>query len=183
MGPIRDGSVPFWLRLGMCHVLFFRPLNILIVFFVVSYRTGILWVMILALLVPHWMHRAVVSVSRLFVDIFPVVSEDRCLLPAEYIYSPLNVTEWYVPPSEDNLGDLSCDCNTVMYKYEVQALQRGSCADLPFGLKSLHGVYLVSGGPDLLVRPRTAIPLRLLLTTPSRWTVWSEACRNVSISE
>lgn len=149
----------------------------------VSYRTRILWIRILALLVPHWMHRAVVFVSRLVVNIFPVVSEDCCLLPASYIYPPLNTSEWYLPPNADNLGDLSCDCNTVMYKYEVRALQRGSYANSPFGFKYLHGVYLVSEGPDLLVRPRIAIPLRFLLKVPSRWTIWSEACQNVSISE
>jgi len=129
------------------------------------------------------MRRVVVLVGRVVVYIFPAVSEDFYLLPALYYYPPLNSNQYYIPPRVDHSGDLECDCNTVMYKYEVQTLQRGSCADFSFGLESLHGVCLVSGGPDILVRPRTAIPLRCLLTTPSRWTTWTASCMSVYISQ
>ena len=44
------------------------------------------------------------------------------------------------------------------------------CADLLFGLESLHGVCHVSGRLDLPVRLRTATPLRSLLTT--RLDLW-----------
>ena len=100
-----------------------------------------------------------------------------------YNYPPLNASQYYLPPRVDHSGDLDCDCNTVMYKYEVQAPQRGSCADLPFGLKSLHGMRIVSAGPDLLVRPQAVIPLRCLLTTPFRWTAWIAACQSVYVSQ
>jgi len=55
-------------------------------------------------------------------DIFPVVYEDCCLLSATYNYPLLGAGEYYLPPREDYPGDLNCDCNTVMYMYEVQAL-------------------------------------------------------------
>jgi len=141
------------------------PLNVL----AVSCRIGILWAKILARLVPCWMHCVVVLVGRLVVDIFPVASEDFCLLPVAYIYPQLNASQHYLPPRVDHLGDLECDCNTVMYKYEVQTPRRGSRTDFLFGLESLHGVCLVSGGTDLPVRPRTAVSLRHLLTTPSTY--------------
>lgn len=48
---------------------------------------------------------------------FPVVSNDFCLLPAEYTYPPLNSSQYYLPPSATHDGDLTCDCNTVMYRY------------------------------------------------------------------
>jgi len=108
-----------------------------------------------------------VFVGQLVVDIFSVVSEDFCSLPAVYIYPPLNASQSYLPPRAGYPAGLECDCNTVMYKYEVQTPRRGSCTDLVFGLESPHGVCLVSGEPDLLVRPRTATPLWYLLTTPS----------------
>jgi len=116
-------------------------------------------------------------------EVLPVVSEYFYLLPVVYYYPPVDVGQFYVPPRVDHPGDLDCDCNTVMYKYEAQTPRRGSYADFIFGLESLHGVCLVSGGPFLLVRPRTAIPLRCLLTTPSRWTAWIAACQSVYISQ
>jgi len=93
-----------------------------------SYRIGILWVRILARLVPYWIHRVVVIVGRLVVDIFPIVSKDFCLLPVVYNYPPLaNPNQYYLPPHVDHFGDLNCDCNTVMYKYEVQTPKRIMC--------------------------------------------------------
>jgi len=85
-----------------------------------SYRTAIPWARIPVLLVPHWMHRAVVLVGRV-VYIFRVIFEVCCLLPAIYTYDPLNSSQYYTPPRKDYSGDLDCDCNTVMYKYEVQS--------------------------------------------------------------
>ena len=46
-----------------------------------SYRIRILWAKIPARLVLYWMHRVVVLVGRLVMDIFPIVSED-CLFIA-----------------------------------------------------------------------------------------------------
>ena len=66
------------------------------------------------------MHHVVVFVSRVFMNIFRDVSEDRCLLPAAYEYPPINGSQYYLPPRQDHSGDLACDCNTVMYKYEDQ---------------------------------------------------------------
>ena len=54
-------------------------------------------------------------------DISLVPSEDCRLLPAVYDYPPLNTSQHYLPPEADDSGDLDCDCNTVMYKYEVPA--------------------------------------------------------------
>jgi hypothetical protein len=65
------------------------------------------------------MHRVVVLVIRSVMSLFPVVTEDCCLLLAAYVYPPLNATQNYTPPTGSNSGDLDCDCNTVMYKYEV----------------------------------------------------------------
>ena len=89
-----------------------------------SYRTVIPWVRMLALLVSHWMHRVAVLVNRLAMYIFRAVSEDFCLLPVVYIYPPLdNNGQYYILPSKNHSGDLDCDCNTVMYKCEVQTTQ------------------------------------------------------------
>ena len=68
-------------------------------------------------LVLRWMLRAAVLVSQLKWIFFPVVSNDFCLLPAEYTYPPLNSSQYYLPPSATHDGDLTCDCNTVMYRY------------------------------------------------------------------
>ena len=86
-----------------------------------SYRTAIPSTRMLALLVPHWMHRAVVLVGRVVIYIFRVISEVCCLLPVVYNYPPINSSQYYLPPSKNHSGDLGCDCNTVMYKYEVQS--------------------------------------------------------------
>ena len=67
------------------------------------------------------MRRVVVLVGRLVMDISLVPSEDCCLLPAVYDYPPLNTSQHYLPPVADDSGNLDCDCNTVMYEYEVPA--------------------------------------------------------------
>jgi len=54
-------------------------------------------------------------------DISLIPSEDYCLLPAVYNYPSLNTSQHYLPPKADDSGGLDCDCNTVMYKYEVPA--------------------------------------------------------------
>jgi hypothetical protein len=128
------------------------------------------------MLVPDWMHHVVVLVSRLVMSLFLVVSEDCCLLPVVYSYPSLVPGQYYLPPRKNHSGDMECDCNTVMYKYEVRIPQRGPCADLPFGFKSLYGVCLVSAGRDLPVRSWIATPLCCLLMTSSRWTAWITAC-------
>ena len=66
------------------------------------------------------MHRVMVLVGRLVTDITLVPSEDCCLLSAVYDYPPLNT----LPLVADDSGNLSCDCNTAMYKYEVPALKK-----------------------------------------------------------
>ena len=93
------------------------------------------------------MMRAVAFVSRLIMYIFRIVSEDCCLLPVPgvFIYEPLNSNEFYPPPQQNDSGDQSCDCNSVMYKYEVQTSRRGSSVDLLFA-KSHHGVCFMSRG-------------------------------------
>jgi hypothetical protein len=148
-----------------------------------SYRTIIPWARILALSVPNWMHHVVVLVSRLVTSLFLVFSEDCCLLSVVYNYPSLNASQYYVPPRKEHSGDLDCDCNTVMYKYEVRIPQRGPCADLPFGFKSLHGVCLVSAGQGIPVRSWAAISLRCLLMTSSRWTMWITACSGVYVTQ
>ena len=82
------------------------------------------------------MLRAVAFVSRLVMHIFRIISEDCRLLPAagEYTYGPLSSDEFYVPPQHDDSGDQTCDCNSVVYKYEVQTSRRGSCVDLLFAI-------------------------------------------------
>lgn len=65
------------------------------------------------------MHRAAVLVGRLTMYPFHVFPKDR-LFPAVYNYPPLNSTQSYLPPRQDHAGDTTCDCNTVMYMYEVQ---------------------------------------------------------------
>ena len=66
------------------------------------------------------MHRVVGLVSRLVMYIFRVISKDFCLSPVDYNYPPINSSQYYLPPSSSHAGDLDCDCNTVMYKYEIQ---------------------------------------------------------------
>ena len=57
--------------------------------------------------------------STRFLYFFRTTPEHFCLLSAVYTYPPLNSSQYYIPPREGNPGDLTCDCNTVMYKYEV----------------------------------------------------------------
>ena len=71
------------------------------------------------------MHRVVVLV--LVMEVFPVVSEYFCFLPVTYNYPPVNASESYRPPRRGYRVDLNCNCNTVMYKYDVQIPQRGLC--------------------------------------------------------
>ena len=93
-------------------------------------RIVIPWIRIHVLLVPCWMLRVVASVSRLVTYIVHAVSEDHRLLLVVYTYPPVNSSQYYLPPSGNHSGDLACDCNSVMYKYEAQTSQRGTCANL-----------------------------------------------------
>ena len=88
------------------------------------------------------------------------------LLLAIYNYPPLNASQYYVAPKKSHSGDLKCDCNTVMYKYEFQSFQGRSCANLASVRQSLHGVCFVSRWPDLPVRSWAASTPRPLLTAP-----------------
>ena len=54
------------------------------------------------------------------------------LLLVVYTYPPINSSQHYLPPSGNRSSDLVCDCNTVMYKYEAQTSQWGTCANLLF---------------------------------------------------
>jgi len=102
------------------------------------------------------------------------------LLPETYNYPPVNASESYRPPRVKYPDDLDCDCNSVMYKYEVQTLKEEYVL---ICLESLHGVCHVSGRLGFLVRPRTATHLRYLLTAPSRFEEWLPVCTNVYISQ
>ena len=59
-----------------------------------------------------------------------VIDECFCLSLAEYTYPPLNKTQYYLPPSANDLGDVTCDCNTVMYRCGIQISQRWTSPDL-----------------------------------------------------
>ena len=87
----------------------------------------------------------VASVSRLVTYIIYAVSKDYRLLLVVYAYPPVNGSRYYLLPSGNNPGNLECDCNSVMYKYEVQTSRRGSSVDLLFA-KSHHGVCFMSRG-------------------------------------
>ena len=67
------------------------------------------------------MLRAVVSVSSThYSHSNCVIDDDSRLRSAEYTYPPLNATQYYLPPRANHSGDVTCDCNTVMYRYVVQ---------------------------------------------------------------
>ena len=70
------------------------------------------------------MLRAVAFVSGFVMYIFRIISDDCCLLQAleSYPYEAMNVSGLiYPPPRQNDSSDQTCDCNSVMYKYEVQA--------------------------------------------------------------
>ena len=92
--------------------------------------------------------RAAAFVSRLVMYIFRIISEDCCLLPAPggVILPPLNSGEYYRAPPQDDIGDQRCDCNSVMYKYEVQTSRRGSCVDLLFAISIRMACASCQGG-------------------------------------
>ena len=67
------------------------------------------------------MHRAVVLVIRVSsCALSDLCSDCSCIPSVTYTYPPLNISQYYVPPQKDHAGDMDCDCNTVMYKYEVR---------------------------------------------------------------
>ncbi|KAF9647144.1 hypothetical protein BDM02DRAFT_3129933 [Thelephora ganbajun] len=49
------------------------------------------------------------------------ILDAACRGRAEYNYQKLNKTEYYVPPSKNHTGDVTCDCNTMMYRWETWA--------------------------------------------------------------
>ena len=53
----------------------------------------------------------------------PTVDEYFCLLSAAFTIPPLNSTQYYLPPGGDAFYDVTCDCNTVMYRYCSHAFQ------------------------------------------------------------
>jgi len=61
--------------------------------------------------------------------ILRISSEDWGPFPALYTYPPLDSTEYYLPPRVDHSGDLACDCNSVMYKYETPFSLVCSCGN------------------------------------------------------
>ena len=65
--------------------------------------------------------------TYLFLDSFLRISICYLVL---YNYPPLNASQYYLPPRKDHSGDLTCDCNTVMYKYGFQSSQGRSCVNL-----------------------------------------------------
>ena len=96
-------------------------------FFVVC-RTRTPWARIRALLVPCWMLPVVVSVGSpsACVTATPVY-ERACISLAEYTYPPLNASQYYLPPQTNHSGDVTCDCNTVMYRYGAPICYARSC--------------------------------------------------------
>ena len=51
-----------------------------------------------------------------FYGVWRVDDLSRFVRLVEYNYQKLNSTQYYVPPSKDHTGDLTCDCNTVLYR-------------------------------------------------------------------
>ena len=105
------------------------------------------------------------------------------LLSAEYIYPPINSSEYYLPPATNHSGDVMCDCNSVMYRYVVLSLKLPS-DNLP------SSINLACTWPALHVREGKSTrkslggqQYRLLLTIPSRWTKWTEQCPSTYISQ
>jgi len=41
--------------------------------------------------------------------------DGNCRDDPGYTYEKLNVSDWYPPPSKTHAGDMTCDCDTVMY--------------------------------------------------------------------
>ena len=109
-----------WVR----GTLAFSTLTVRTFFFVYPVRrTKTLWARIHALLVQSWMPRVAVSVSTSPVRAVLVVDEIFYLSPAEYTYPPLDSTQHYLPPRANNSGHVTCDCNTVMYRYELSSFE------------------------------------------------------------
>lgn len=89
------------------------------------YRIETPLVRIHASLVPSWMpHVAVLVSPPLPRDCYFV--DESCHLTSlvEYTYPPLtDATQYYLPPMANHPGDMMCDCNTVMYRYEALSLK------------------------------------------------------------
>jgi len=47
------------------------------------------------------------------------ISEGRGSSLALYTYPPIKSGEYYAPPRGNVSGDMTCDCNTVMYRCEI----------------------------------------------------------------
>ena len=58
---------------------------------------------------------------------------------------PLNTSQYHLPPQTNHSSDVMCDCNSVMYRYEVRIAHKRSRLDFSF-------CYLVSTWPVLHVR-------------------------------
>ena len=37
----------------------------------------------------------------------------------EYTFPPINSIQYYLPPRASHSGDLICDCDAVVYRYEL----------------------------------------------------------------
>jgi hypothetical protein len=78
---------------------------------------------------------------------------------AQYTYPPLNASQYYLPPQTNHTGDLTCDCNTVMYSLYM------ACASCQGGTiyswtqwtqQCTSGVYISSYPVD--IAQGTAVP-------------------------
>ena len=103
------------------------------------------------------MARVVVSVS-VQTAIGVVGSFDLYILGL-YLIPPINSTQNYAPPQRESTLDLSCDCDSVMYRCASISINsrgdglidRGGCANI----QSLYGVHSLSGRCDVFVSIRS----------------------------
>jgi len=115
-------------------------------------------------------------------DISLVPSEDCCLLPAVYDYPPLNTSQHYPPPRAGDSGGLDCDCNTVMYKYEVP-VPKEDHALIAFRFEvSTWLVRRVSRARSTR-KTSGSHTLTVLADDSVRWTAWIAACQRVYVSK
>ena len=121
-------------------------------------------------------------------DIYhPSVVDKKCYMsPAEYTYPPLTKdAQDYLPPKADHFGDAMCDCNTVMYRYEILSHEDGrSQGNVSF---TIHLAYT---WPALRVRGAKYIRKilegyagTLTLTVSTRWKQWIPECASVHVSQ
>jgi len=80
--------------------------------------------------------------------------QDACLIGSKldaacrglvlYNYPPLNSSQYYLPPRKDHPGDMTCDCNTVMYSLymECALCQGGQIYSWTSWIAACESVYV-----------------------------------------